>query len=659
MNRARRVEEMGTPKFLNPRTSSGSASAGWPDLPARLQMPPRSRLYSEKPIGVGTQLVESLTDYVGRLAESHLVSAGDLAGRFLSEIPNPFGSLITAAAKAQHANGFYVFGYELNGIGTRALAWVYALEVATSISELQNLTFLPLKGAISERLFKRSRAWCPICFEEWRSNGQIIYEPLLWAIDVCSVCPLHTGPLRHACPTCGRSRPPLPCRFRPGYCDSCGTWLGSVETAANRCDSAPETTQEQIMTSRQVGGLLELLPRLNPDLATHSLRQNLNTYISSAAHGNAQALANHVGPSSRWVRRWANGQAAPQLSVLLRISRALNVPLSSFYEADGPSAANLATAEEAIAAADKRISKPYQRAKTIKDAMLAALHRYPPCRLRDVARGLGYSGPEPLYRMDSSLSRSITKRYREYSQAHLPANTGDQRICEEAKLRELLERSLASDEPVSVRQIAHNLGYARASPIFSQFPSLCRSISKKSAALKKRQQKQIRRHLQRALTEQPAPSVTELSRRFGYTKYILLAGEPALCKRITERHNKCQLQQRAERGKRAAEMMSECPAPSIATVAKRLGVSPGYLRAHFPALAKDMVEQHCAAEATAKDARRRLLFDEALSIATELHKHGVYPSGETVAQNLKSGISGNFVEIEWAARAAREALGIG
>jgi len=90
-------------------------------------------------------------------------------------------------------------------------------------------------------------------------------------------------------------------------------------------------------------------------------------------------------------------------------------------------------------------------------------------------------------------------------------------------------------------------------------------------------------------------------------------------------------------------MMSEYPAPSIATVAKRLGVSPGYLRAHFPALAKEIVEQHRAAEAAAKDVRRRLLFDEALSIATELHKHGVYPSGETVAQHLKSGISRDFV----------------
>jgi transcriptional regulator with XRE-family HTH domain len=115
----------------------------------------------------------------------------------------------------------------------------------------------------------------------------------------------------------------------------CGAWLGSVETAANRCDGAPETTQEQIMTSRKVGGLLELLPRLNPDLATHSLRQTLNTYISSAAHGNAQALANHVGSSSLTVRDWVNGLSTPLLSGLLRMSRALNVPLSSFYEADG------------------------------------------------------------------------------------------------------------------------------------------------------------------------------------------------------------------------------------------------------------------------------------------------------------------------------------
>ena len=52
-------------------------------------VPPRSQLYSLQPIGVGTGMVESLTGYVGRLAEAHSVSVGDLVGRVLSDLANP------------------------------------------------------------------------------------------------------------------------------------------------------------------------------------------------------------------------------------------------------------------------------------------------------------------------------------------------------------------------------------------------------------------------------------------------------------------------------------------------------------------------------------------------------------------------------------------
>jgi len=41
-------------------------------------LPPRSRLYSLAPIGVGTAFVEGLTSYVSRLAAAHSVSVGDL-----------------------------------------------------------------------------------------------------------------------------------------------------------------------------------------------------------------------------------------------------------------------------------------------------------------------------------------------------------------------------------------------------------------------------------------------------------------------------------------------------------------------------------------------------------------------------------------------------
>jgi AraC-like DNA-binding protein len=146
------------------------------------------------------------------------------------------------------------------------------------------------------------------------------------------------------------------------------------------------------------------------------------------------------------------------------------------------------------------------------------------------------------------------------------------------------------------------------------------SITKKSAALKEERQKQICRHLQRALTEPTPPSLNELCKRLGCTKYVLRVSEPDLCDRVAERHNQYRLRQKAEIGRRAAEVMTQSPPPSTAAVAKKLGVSPQYLRTHFPALAKDIVGQHRASEAAAKERRRKLLFDEVLGIAIVLHK---------------------------------------
>ena len=50
-----------------------------PEVPQII--PERSRLYSLNPIGIGTPQVESLTGYIARLAEAHVLSVGDLVGR--------------------------------------------------------------------------------------------------------------------------------------------------------------------------------------------------------------------------------------------------------------------------------------------------------------------------------------------------------------------------------------------------------------------------------------------------------------------------------------------------------------------------------------------------------------------------------------------------
>ena len=142
-------------------------------------VPPRSQLYSLQPVGVGTGMVESLTGYVARLAEAHSVSVGDLVGRLLSDLANPTGAIVTAAAKAARVggHGFHACSYAINGVTDRAATWVHALEAATTRRDLRCLTLLPFRHALPDHLFRRRRAWCTLCFEQWRENGQIVYEP--------------------------------------------------------------------------------------------------------------------------------------------------------------------------------------------------------------------------------------------------------------------------------------------------------------------------------------------------------------------------------------------------------------------------------------------------------------------------------------------------
>ena len=45
------------------------------------KLPERSRFYSLSPVGIGTPQVESLSGYIARLAEAHVLSVGDMVGR--------------------------------------------------------------------------------------------------------------------------------------------------------------------------------------------------------------------------------------------------------------------------------------------------------------------------------------------------------------------------------------------------------------------------------------------------------------------------------------------------------------------------------------------------------------------------------------------------
>jgi len=89
-------------------------------------------------------------------------------------------------------------------------------------------------------------------FRAMAANGQIVYEPLLWAIALASHCTVHTRSLDSICRHCARSLSQLGVFSRPGYCELCDGWLGESDTDSKQARPGSATAEEQVWSSTQV-----------------------------------------------------------------------------------------------------------------------------------------------------------------------------------------------------------------------------------------------------------------------------------------------------------------------------------------------------------------------------------------------------------------------
>lgn len=235
-----------------------------------LHTPEHSKLVPLKPIGVGTPLVESLTSYVARLAATHSVPPFELLTCLL--LPEWRDQTETGTATlTELCNRTIKSSSNINGLGPRAQRWVNAIEHAAGRKRLDTFTMLPFASILSVHgLLSPKRAWCPVCFHDWRQVGQVLYEPLLWQIAQISACPVHGCCLRRRCSheDCGAAQWPLGYRLRPGYCSTCLRWLGEAQSqSGKRHDHTRSTQMSQsteparqwsIWAAREIGQLLSL-----------------------------------------------------------------------------------------------------------------------------------------------------------------------------------------------------------------------------------------------------------------------------------------------------------------------------------------------------------------------------------------------------------------
>lgn len=281
----------------------------------------RSRLYSLAPLGIGTMFVESLSGYVERLAAAHAVSVGSLVGKEISSLVNPDGINLGLVS------------YAINGVGGSAKRWVQALETLTSRPDLRYLTLLPFERLFPQPfLFRRDRAWCPLCYELMVTQDGPVYEQLLWSLKLVEVCPRHQCFLTNKCPHCLKPMRPLMAVSRPGTCWRCGQWLGNSVNQTNLSASDAVPTEYQVWLAESIGELLANAPRIEPEHLRDRAREVLLAYANAFTEGNRTAVAEIAGCRPGIFHSWFKGDQVPRIDTLLHTWYQLKLPIACLVD---------------------------------------------------------------------------------------------------------------------------------------------------------------------------------------------------------------------------------------------------------------------------------------------------------------------------------------
>jgi len=297
---------------------------------ANLEIPTRSYLYNLEPIKIGDTYGESLISYTMRLAEAHSISIQSLFVQVIS------ASVANKSNQNQQRNELKKVlnrGAALNSNGTLAQKLVSSLQSLTTKEYLYNLTLLSYKNIFSSKnLFKYSKTWCPLCFQEWKESNQIVYEPLLWLFADMKICSKHLQPLQDICPSCQKTIPWLAGNSRVGYCSHCRSWLGNISQLSqkNVINQSQINFSQSLWITETLGNLVACIPQANSFPEKINISEALKQVIEITHQGNIAAFSRVFGFPKNTVWTWCNSKNQPELGAILKICNCLNISLVDF-----------------------------------------------------------------------------------------------------------------------------------------------------------------------------------------------------------------------------------------------------------------------------------------------------------------------------------------
>jgi hypothetical protein len=373
------------------------------------EVSPRSRCYNLTPEGLGTELAESLTSYLGRLANAHSVTTRALVLGAIRPVMSRGWRL--GASDWSVTVLWAAAGRAMNGSGITAGDWCDALQTLTLRNDLRCLTFLTWKEVLDgRRLLRRVRAYCPECYDEWRGHHQVVYDPLLWAVSTVTVCPRHRSRLRLRClhKACLEQMPLLSPRSRLGHCPRCEGWLGasSPDKEDGSMATGSGSLEEDLWIASAVGELIASSQSVLTPFRRETLLGALAVYDTPLlSHG----IAAPPPPRMEALRFWRRGKARPSMRSLLELCRRLDTSPLRFFSQVAPSASRKQRPAAQLFGITHRRRYAVDERGHIQNALEAILASESSPSMSEVTGRLGY-GDACLRKLFPALCKAISAR---------------------------------------------------------------------------------------------------------------------------------------------------------------------------------------------------------------------------------------------------------
>jgi hypothetical protein len=388
------------------------------------EIPPRSRLYCLTPVGMGTLQIESLTSYINRLAWTYRVSPRILVVQEIVPHLNhgyPHGQL------AAFSRGVAM---KINDNGNVASEWSTILEQLTMRDDLHALTLRGWIGDLSSRGHLREKpAWCPACYAQWREQGLPLYQPLVWMIQMVTLCPQHKVRLEDRCPYCLKHQSVISLKTHPGHCTQCNTWLGSPPTFVSSQAVSKETMDWQAW-------IIDALKELRGACTTSGTLQweRFFTALTNCIEGEDtyRRLAYLTGIPHVTIKQWLKSVRLPSLEIIFEFCYGCNVtPLQIMTGQLTPLKETIRHGTSSRLPRHRRLAVGRVNRERCLELIRAVLEgREEPLGINQIAQRLGHTHRTLLthFPLECQL---LTQQFQQYRRQRRTLR--EQQVCEEVR----------------------------------------------------------------------------------------------------------------------------------------------------------------------------------------------------------------------------------